>query len=72
VCLWEMSSSTVRAGSRYAPTTWSLAASPRPWRGPARPPGQAMNNPQALGLTPDEDTTLNALLHKVLAAMNDS
>ena len=38
----------------------------------ATPLIQAMNKPQALGLTPDEDATLNALLHKVLAAMNDS
>jgi DNA-binding MarR family transcriptional regulator len=37
----------------------------------ATPPIQAMNSPQALGLTPQEDATLNALLHKVLAAMND-
>ncbi|WP_203821810.1 MarR family winged helix-turn-helix transcriptional regulator [Paractinoplanes ferrugineus] len=38
----------------------------------ATPLIQAMNSPQALGLTPPEDTTLNALLHKVLAAMKDS
>jgi DNA-binding MarR family transcriptional regulator len=38
----------------------------------ATPLIQAMNSPRALGLTPQEDTTLNALLHKVLAAMSES
>lgn len=38
----------------------------------ATPLIQAMNSPEALGLTPEQDTTLNALLHQVLKSVSGS
>jgi DNA-binding MarR family transcriptional regulator len=63
---------TRRRGPRGTASVVRVTDSGRSALDRATPLVQAMNNPQALGLTPDEDTTLNALLHKVLAAMNDS
>jgi DNA-binding MarR family transcriptional regulator len=63
---------TRRRGPRGKASVVRVTDSGRSALDRATPLVQAMNSPQALGLTPDEDTTLNALLHKVLAAMNDS
>ncbi len=63
---------TRRRGPRGKASVVQVTDSGRSALDRATPLIQAMNHPQALGLTPDEDTTLNALLRKVLAAMNGS
>ncbi|MGK5681385.1 MarR family winged helix-turn-helix transcriptional regulator [Actinoplanes sp. URMC 104] len=63
---------TRRRGPRGKASVVQVTKSGRSALDRATPLVQAMNTPQALGLTPDEDETLNALLHKVLAAMTDS
>ncbi|MGX6606460.1 MarR family winged helix-turn-helix transcriptional regulator [Micromonosporaceae bacterium Da 78-11] len=63
---------TRRRGPRGRASAVQVTDSGRAALDRATPLIQAMNSPQALGLTPQEDATLNALLHKVLTAMNDS
>jgi DNA-binding MarR family transcriptional regulator len=55
-------------GPRGTATTVHLTASGRAALHRATPLIQAMNTPEALGLTAQENTTLNTLLHKVLRA----
>lgn len=63
---------TRRRGPRGTASVVQVTDSGRAALERATPLIQAMNSPQAFGLTPQEDATLNALLHKVLAAMHDS
>lgn len=57
-------------GRRGTATAVALTARGRDALGRATPLVTAMNAPAALGLTPEEDSTLNALLHKLIGALS--
>ena len=60
------------AGRRGTATTITITDTGRAALRTAAPLVAQINQPSALGLTPEEDATLNALLHKVRRGLNDT